>query len=209
MHEIVSVLPLAFAMMIGPQITASVFLVTSEAPVKNSLAYIASVLTTTAAGTFLAFLLARPLHDTTKFLPEGGSDKSILTYLVVAALVYLTISTFLKRKTSKPPKWMAALEGATVTRALTLGALLIVLMPTDLVVMIGMGEYLTARHLPYETAVPFIVLTGVLAALPLAAYLLFGKAASKRMPAIRHWMSTHAWVISIIIYVFFIYLMLS
>ena len=58
-------------------------------------------------------------------------------------------------------------------------------------------------------AVPFIVATSFIAALPVLSYLLFHRRAVQAMPKVRDWMNTHSWLVNIIVYVVFILLILA
>jgi hypothetical protein len=46
-------------------------------------------------------------------------------------------------------------------------------------------------------------------ALPIAAYLLLGHRARDAMPRIRDWLTTNAWVVNLVVIVYFIYQTLS
>ena len=206
MSEPVQILPLAIAMVMGPQIMTSVFLVTSRDPVRNSLAYVATAAIALAAGTLLAFGIANLLGVGDQ---DDGSGKGALTYVVAGLLALLIIYTYLRRHEMEPPSWMGELQEADTRLATKLGLLLILLMPSDLVIMLGVGDYLVANGLDWFSALPFLGLTVLLVALPFLAYLLLGEAAVRRMPRIRDWMSTYSWLISIVVYAFFIYLLLA
>ena len=58
-------------------------------------------------------------------------------------------------------------------------------------------------------ALPFIVVTVLVAALPLLLYLLFHRRAQRLLPKVRDWMNTNSWLVNIIVYVVFILLILS
>lgn len=206
MNESIQILPLAIAMVMGPQIMTSVFLVTSREPVRTSLAYIAAVAVAVAAGTLVAFGLSNLIG-----VGDQGEDggKDAFTYVIVGLLVVLTVYTFVRRHEMEPPSWMGELQEADSRLAGRLGLLVILLMPTDIVIMLGVGDYLVASGLDWFSALPFIGLTVLLIALPLIAFLVIGPPAVRRMPAIRDWMTEYSWVISIAVYLFFIYLLLA
>jgi hypothetical protein len=204
--ESVQILPLALAMVMGPQIMTSVFLVTSRRPVPNSLTYVGAAALAVAVGTLLAFGISNLLGVAEQ---QEGGGKDALTYVLVGLLAVLIVYTYVRRHELEPPKWMGELQEADQRLAGKLGLLLIFLMPTDIVIMLGVGDYLVAGGLDWFSALPFIGLTVLLLALPLLAYLLLGEAAARSMPAIRDWMSTYSWLISIIVYAFFIYLFLA
>jgi uncharacterized membrane protein YidH (DUF202 family) len=58
-------------------------------------------------------------------------------------------------------------------------------------------------------AVPFVLATILIAALPLLSYLLFRRRAERAMPKVRDWMNTHSWLVNIIVYIIFIILILA
>lgn len=204
--ESVQILPLAIAMVMGPQIMTSVFLVTSRAPLRNSLAYLGAAGAALVVGTLLAFGISN-LLGVGEQQEAGGKDA--FTYVLVGLLAVLIIYTYARRHELEPPQWMGELQQADARLTGRLGLLLILLMPTDIVIMLGVGDYLVAGGLDWFSALPFIGLTVLLLALPLLAYLLLGEAAARRMPAIRDWMRAYSWLISIVVYGFFIYLLLA
>jgi Sap, sulfolipid-1-addressing protein len=57
-------------------------------------------------------------------------------------------------------------------------------------------------------AVPFILATALIAALPLLGYLIFHRRAVRTMPKLRDWMNTNAWLVNVIVCVIFIILIL-
>ena len=206
MGESVQIVPLALAMVMGPQIMTSVFLVTSRNPVRNSLVYVGSVALAVAAGTLIAFGLSNLIGVGAQG-EEGG--KSTFTYVIAGLLAILIIDTYLRRDKLDPPEWMGELQEADARLAGRLGILLILLMPTDIVIMLGVGDYLVANGLDWFSALPFIAMTVLAVALPVIGYLLLGEAAARRMPRVRDWMVRFSWLISIIVYAFFIYLLLA
>jgi threonine/homoserine/homoserine lactone efflux protein len=201
-----AVIPAAIGMMLGPQIISSIFLATSKKPRPNSLAYISGVFLASTIGMLIAFYSAR-LFGAATDNSEKGQDA--LTYLIVALLVFLSIKTFLERKTAKTPEWMGTLQEAEPKFAFRLGLTLILLMPTDIIIMLSAGAYLVLNEFAFTESFLLIGATTLVAALPLLAIVLVGPRADEAMPHIREWMSKNSWLISIIVYVFFIYAMLS
>ena len=104
---------------------------------------------------------------------------------------------------------MNKLLEATPSKAFLLAAGLIFLMPTDIVAMLTVGINLTSNDLEVSDAVPFILLTTLIAALPLLFYLVFYRRAVSFMPKVRDWMEANSWAINIFVYLLFIYLILS
>jgi hypothetical protein len=58
----------------------------------------------------------------------------------------------------------------------------------------------------FGAAVPFILLTALIAALPLLAYLIFHRRAVRATPKLRDWMNANSWLVNIIVCAIFILL---
>lgn len=208
MGDQVAILPLAIAMVAGPQIVAAVVLATSRRPQRNSLAYIAGVTCATLAALGIAYGAAHLFGEAAD--AAGASDSSDwLRYVVVALLAALAIRTFLTRKTAKPPKWMTSLQEAEPKNAFKVGFLLFLLMPSDVIVVLGVGGYLVDNGLGYLDGLPFVGLTLLLISLPYIAYRLLGARAETALPRVREWMNANSWVITIAVLAYFIYAFLS
>jgi hypothetical protein len=119
------------------------------------------------------------------------------------------IHTFRGRHTASVPKWMSALQKAEPRRALTLGFLLILLMPTDIVAVISTANWLHDNSKNVLDGWPLVAATTLLMALPILAYLLLGHRARDAMPGIRDWLTTNAWLVNLIVIVYFIYQLLK
>jgi threonine/homoserine/homoserine lactone efflux protein len=175
-----AVIPAAIGMMLGRQIISSIFLATSKKPRPNSLAYISGVFLASTIGMLIAFYSAR-LFGVATDNSEKGQD--VLTYLIVALLVFLSIKTFLERKTAKTPEWMGTLQEAEPKFAFRLGLILILLMPTDIIIMLSAGAYLVLNEFAFTESFLLIGATTLIAALPLLAIVLVGPRADEAMPA--------------------------
>jgi hypothetical protein len=195
------ILPLALIMVMGPQILTAIFLVTSKEPAKNSIAMLLGVLVAAS----LSILIWFGLYDILNINPPSGSGPSTADYVVAGLLALAGIHTFLGRGNASVPKWMTALQEAEPKRAFGLAFLLILLMPTDIVAVISTVHWLHDGHLDVLHAWPLVAATLVLMALPIAAYLLLGRRAREAMPGIRDWLTTNAWLVNIIVIVYFIY----
>ena len=201
------ILPLAITMMAGPQIMTAIIFVTHPSPVRVSLAFLVGVAVAATLGTTIYFLLAGTidLGDPS----DRGSTGKIIQYVLVGLLLLLAIRTYRHRETAEPPKWMGSLLQASPRRALTMGFLLIFVMPTDIASMLTIGVNLEQRGDSLIAAVPFLALTVLIAALPLLAYLLLGTRAKEAMPKARDWMSSNSWLVNIIVLGIFIFLILG
>ncbi len=176
-----AVLPAAIGMMLGPQIISSIFLATSKKPRRNSLAFISGVFLASTIGMLIAFYSAR-LFGVATDNSENGQD--VLTYLIVALLVFMSIKAFLERKTDKTPEWMGNLQEAAPQFAFRLGLTLILLMPTDIVIMFSAGAYLVLNEFAFTESFLRIGAATLIAALPLLASVIVGPRADKAIPHI-------------------------
>ena len=101
------------------------------------------------------------------------------------------------------------LQEAEPKRALTLGFLLILLMPTDIAATISTASYLHDAGLDVIDGWPLVAGTALLMALPILGYLLFGQRAKRAMPGIRDWLTTNAWLVNLVVIVYFIFQILG
>ncbi len=81
---------------------------------------------------------------------------------------------YLGRETVEPPRWMGALMSADAKKALLAGLLVILVMPSD-IIMLTVGVNLVQNNAGLIAALPFIAATVLVAALPPLLYLLFIK----------------------------------
>ncbi|QXJ22654.1 GAP family protein [Actinomadura graeca] len=204
------ILPLAITMMAGPQIMSAIILVTTRSPVRVSLAFLLGVAVAATLGVSIArgiFALVgggSSMGDPS----DSGSAGNIVQLVLVVLLLVAALRNYVKRATIEPPHWLGTLMDAGPRKALTTGFLVILLMPSDLVVMLTVGAHLEQHDLGVAAALPFIGLTVLVAALPLLLLLLVHRRAVRAMPAVRTWMNTHAWLINIICCLVFIVLIL-
>lgn len=206
----VQILTLAITMMAGPQIMCAIVLVTTKRPVRVSLSFLLGVAIATSAGVAITrgifsllggeVSLGRPA--------DSGSVGTIIQYVLIGLLVLGAGRNYVKRATIEPPKWLGMLMDAGPRKALRTGLLVILLMPSDIVVMLTVGANLEQHDVSFGGVLPFIGATVVVAALPLLTLLLFRERAERAMPEVRKWMSTHSWLINIICYLIFIALIL-
>ena len=203
----VEVLPLAITMMAGPQIMSAIIFVTAKRAVPVSAAFVAGVALAATLGTAIALALADllSLGDSS----DSGSKGSVLQYVLVGLLVLAAIKTYLGRETAEPPKMLGRLQEADPKLALRTGFLLILLFPSDVLVLLTVGTNLAQSDSSLVDALPFVLATTLIAALPLLGYLLFRRRAVTAMPKVRDWMNANSWVVNIIACVIFIVLILG
>jgi hypothetical protein len=188
-------------MVMGPQILTSIFLVTSREPVKNSLAMLVGVVLAACISLAIWFGIVKAIGID----PKEGGGPTTADWIVAGLLALAAIHTFLGRGTASVPKWMTALQEAEPKRAFTLAFLLILLMPTDIVAVISTANWLHDNDLNLLHGWPLVAATTLLMALPFLAYLLLGHRARDAMPRIRDWLTSNAWVVNIVVIVYFIY----
>ena len=206
-----SVIPLAITMNAGPQIMSAIIFVTAAKPLKLSAYFLAGVVIAVTAGVTITYTLATVLGGSMSLgdPSNSGSLGNIIQYLLVGLLVFLSIKNYVGRETIEPPRWLGALQNAGPRTAFTTGLLLLSVFPSDLVILVTVGVNLAQNNAPLLGAVPFVVATILIAALPVLSYLLFRRGAQRVMPKVREWMNTNSWLVNIIVYVVFILLILS
>ena len=207
-----AVLPLAITMNAGPQIMSAIVFVTAPKPLKLSAYFLAGVVIAVTAGVTVTYTLASVLGNSSISLGDpsnSGSIGNIIQYVLVGLLVFLSIRSYVRRETSEPPRWLGALQNAKPRTAFTTGLLLLSVFPSDLMILVSVGVNLSQQNASLLGAVPFIVATILIGALPVLSYLLFRRRAERAMPKVRDWMNTHSWLVNIIVYVVFILLILA
>jgi Sap, sulfolipid-1-addressing protein len=199
--------PLAITMMAGPQIMSAIIFVTHPSPIRISFAFLIGVTTAMVVGTTIFYFVgsAIDLGDPS----DKGSTGTIIQLVLVALLVLLAVREFRHRENVEPPKWLGGLLEASTLKALLIGLTLVAVMPTDIVSMLTVGVNLQQNDSSLWGALPFWLLTLLIAASPLLVYLLFRKRAQVAMPKVRDWMGTHSWLVNIIVIGIFIFLILS
>jgi threonine/homoserine/homoserine lactone efflux protein len=202
------ILPLAITMMAGPQIMSAIVFVTSEGAVKKSFAFVMGVLLATAIGvaalTGIASLFGDDLGDSS----DRGSSGHIIQYALVALLVFSAIRNYVNRETVEPPKWLGKLQEADARHAFRTGLLVVLFMPSDLIVMATVATNLQVNDESLSAAIPFVLATALIAALPVLGFLIFHRRAVVAMPKLSAWMKGNAWLVNIIVCVIFIALIL-
>jgi hypothetical protein len=200
------ILPLAITMMAGPQIMSAIIFITTPKPVKVSVSFISAVAVATAVGVLITRTLAGLLGNIVSLgdPSDAGSIGHIIQYLLVGLLIALAVKNYVNRETIEPPRWLGRLLTADWKRALKTGLLLILLFPSDLIILFTVGVNLEHNDLGLVAALPFIAATTLIAAFPLLLYVLFRSRAEQLMPQVREWMNTHSWLVNIIVCVIFV-----
>ena len=206
-----AVLPLAITMNAGPQIMSAIIFVTAPKALKLSAYFLAGVVIAVTLGVTITYTVATMLGNSVSLgdSSDSGSLGNIIQYLFVGLLVFLSIKNFVNRETIEPPRWLGAMQNAKPRTAFMAGLLLLSVFPSDFVVLMTVGINLAQQNASLLDALPFVVATILIAALPVLSYLLFHRRAVRAMPKVRDWMNTHSWLVNIIVYVIFIVLILS
>jgi Sap, sulfolipid-1-addressing protein len=193
-----SILPLSIIMVAGPQIITAVFLATSLEWRRNTLVFLGG-----AAISISLFVTAGYL------IGGGGRDvnETVARVLDVATIVLLVLAgiyVFRRRKKAEPPEWMGRLQSANPGLSFRLGFTLLGFFPTDIVTSLSVGSYLARQGASLWDAIPFVLLTLLLLAMPALAILVLGERGRAFLPKVRAWMSANSWIISEAVIVFFI-----
>ena len=206
-----AIIPLAITMNAGPQIMSAIIFVTANNPLKLSAYFLAGVTIAVTVGVTITYALATLLGNSVSLgdPSNNGSLGQIVQYLLVGLLVFLSIKSYVRRETIEPPRWLGTLQNAKPRTAFTTGLLPLSVFPSDFIILVTVGMNLAHNDASWLAAVPFIVATIFIAALPALGYLLFRRRAQRAMPKVREWMNTHSWLVNIIVYVIFILLILA
>ena len=202
------VLPLAITMMAGPQILSSIIFVTTKNPIRISLAYLSGILIALIGGVSLWLWIFSNLLTESSVGADTSGDTGLkpTQIALVGLLIYLAIHTYLNRENVQQPKWLTGLNAMKPARAVVLGLMLILLFPSDFVILMTVGATLADANQELSAAVPFIAATFLLAAAPLLFYLIFRRKMETVMPKVRDWMGANSWLVNIFVYVIFIFL---
>ena len=206
-----SVIALAITMNAGPQIMSAIIFVTAPKALRLSAYFLAGVVIAVTVGVTVTYTLATVLGNGVSLgdSSDSGSLGNIIQYLLVGLLVFLSIKNYVRRETIEPPRWLGAMQNATPRTAFMAGLLLLSVFPSDFVVLMTVGINLVQNDASLLGALPFVVVTILIAALPVLSYLLFHRRAVRAMPKVRDWMNSHSWLVNIIVYVIFILLILA
>ena len=201
------ILPLAITMMAGPQIMSAIIFVTSERALKNSLAFVLGVLVATTLGVLALAGIHRCRGQRGLRGPlRQRSTGHIIQYALIALLVAFALKNYLR------PRDGRAAQVARQAPAGGHGAGAAHRPAGDPLHAVGPDRDADRRDQPraarrlVTAAVPFILLTTLIAALPLLGFLLFHRRAVHAMPALRDWMNSNSWLVNIIVCGIFIVL---
>ena len=204
--DLITVLPLAFVMVAGPQIISAVFFATAERWGRLSAAYVLGAGCSIALVLVAGYVLAGALGGGDS---DGDSGLRGIDYAIVALLLFAMVHKFRTREQSEPPKWMGRLQGATPALAFALGFMLLGFFPSDLVTGLSVGAHLGNDGDPAWYALPFLLLTLLFLAAPALAVVALGRRGKLVLPRVRDWMNTNSWIVSEIVLGFFVAIVLA
>jgi Sap, sulfolipid-1-addressing protein len=203
MGGLLTVLPLAFVMIAGPQIISAVFLATSVEWARNSLVYIVGAALSITLIVTIAYLVVRGAKSSADS-SSRGSEGLTLDVVLLALLLFLAVNVYRKRNQAEPPKWMGKLQDAKPRFSFKLGFLLLGVFPTDILTSVTVGTRVAREGEPWWHALGFVALTLLLLAIPALLVVVMGKRAQAFLPKVRNWMNTNSWIVSEIVIALFI-----
>ena len=160
----------------------------------------------TTLGVLVVYLIGKATDIDLGDPSDAGSTGAIIQYVLIGLLILAALKNYLRRETIEPPKWLGKLQHAGPKDAFRTGLLVIMLMPSDIIILLTVGTNLDHTHSSFSDALPFIGATILIAALPLLGYLLFHRHAVTAMPKVRDWMNANSWAVNIIVCMIFIVL---
>lgn len=193
-----TLLPMAFVMIAGPQILSAIFLATSENWGRNAAAYVLGSAISISLIVAAAFLLGGGASD------AGTSDDTIyiiVLVLLLAAALYVFLN---RKKVTEPPKWMGKLQTASAGFSFRLGFLLLGFFPTDILTSVAVGGYIASQDDPLWYYLPFLGVTLLFLALPSLLIVAMGDRAKAFLPKVRDWMNDNSWIVNEFVIVLFI-----
>ncbi|SHH00041.1 GAP family protein [Winogradskyella jejuensis] len=201
----ITILPLALTVMLGPQILVGMLLITRKDPIKSSLTYIVSLISTLILTTYIFYWLT----SVTDFHKITISNRPVIKYLLIALLIFLIVRSIVNRnQITEPPKWMQGITTASLGKIFLIGLGLIAFMPTDIAIAFTVGNFLNDNSNHFLEALPFFVAVVFISFIPLLIYFLIGKKGHKYLENVNDWLNTHGYIINIIVLSFFIFLLL-
>lgn len=204
--DLVTVLPLAFVMVAGPQIISAVFFATAESWGRLSAAYVLGAACSIALVVATGYLLAGAFGGGDS---DGDSRLRGIDYAIVALLLFAMVHKFRTRAESEPPRWMGRLQSATPALAFGLGFMLLGFFPSDLVTGLTIGGHLGNDGDPAWYALPFLFLTLLFLASPALTVVALGHRGERLLPRVRDWMNTNSWIVSEFVLAFFVAIVLA
>jgi Sap, sulfolipid-1-addressing protein len=197
-----TLIPMAFVMIAGPQILSAIFLATSENWRRNSAAYVLGASLSITLIVTAAYLLLNGVSN-------SGTSNDTIYKIVLVLLLLAMVHVYRARETSEPPKWMGKLQTATPGFSFKLGFLLLGVFPTDILTSCAVGSFLAAHGDPWWHLLPFLALTLLFLSTPALLLLIFRQRGEAFLPKARNWMNTNSWIVNEIVILLFVAITLS
>ena len=204
MQSVMTVLPMAFVMVAGPQIITAILLATSVRPKRDSALFLLGAAAATTIGLTAAYELAGIVRSAGWHFRGDQRLEHSIDLAILVLLLALAAKVFRDRARTQPPRWMASLETATPAFSLKIGFLLFLLMPGNLLSMATVGAYLARHDVPWWHCLIVAAVTVFLAGTPLLILLLLGEKAKARLPKTRDGMTRNSWIVSEVVIAFFL-----
>lgn len=204
MRAVMTVLPMAFVMVAGPQIITAILLATSVRPKRDSALFLLGAGAATTIGLTAARGLAGVFRDSGWHWRGDQRLAHVIDIAILNLLLALAAKVFRDRKRTQPPRWMARLETATPAFALRIGFLLFLLMPGNILSMATVGAYLARHDVAWWHCLIVAAFTVFLVGIPLLILLLLGERAKARLPQARDGMTRNSWIVSEVVIAFFL-----
>jgi hypothetical protein len=197
-----TVLPMAFVMIAGPQLISAVFLATTEGWARNSAAYVIGAAISITAMVTIAYFVISGVKSSSG--ASKGGERQTLDAILLGLLVLLAANVFRTRKQAHPPKWMGRLQDAGPRFSFTLGLLLLGVFPTDIITSTTVGIKVSREGEAWWHVLGFVGLTLLFLAIPVILVVLLGKRARTLLPKVRDWMNANSWIVSELVIALFI-----
>ena len=204
MGEVMTVLPMAFVMVAGPQIVTAILLATSVRPKRDSVFFLLGSAAATTIGLSAAYGLTGVFRRAAWHWGRDPRLEHSIDVAIVVLLLFLGVKVFRDRARTQPPRWMARLETATPAFALEIGFLLFLLMPGNVLAMATVGAYLARHDVAWWHCLLVAASAIALAGIPLIVLLILGERAKALLPKTRDWMTRNSWIVSEVVIAFFL-----
>lgn len=195
--DMISLVIISIAMITGIPIMASIVLLTSGRPRRNTLFFLLAWLVTVFA-VGLAFLLVG--HASHHIKHEVGAVQAIRVILGVL-LILLGVFQITKRKSEEEPDSLKNLDNLTIGGAMFLGFAVIGFNAEDLVLLSSASVEMMHHEYRILHFFLFSIWTTFLMSIPLIAYVCFPETANNVLLSVRKWLARHSWIVILVILV--------
>lgn len=203
-----SILPHAIEVALSPlPISAVILLLLSGKPKANSLAFlfgwVVAIFVNVALFMFLVSL--EP-----KSADAKGTAIAIMNGMLGALLIYLSYRQWIIRPKAghkpKTPRWMQAIDQFTPIKSFIIALSLVTINAKNTVIDIATGALIAhTANTPTEgfaALTIFAIISSITIAIPVIAYLLFGKALSRTLASLKKWfIYNSATILSILFFI--------